>query len=195
MPGTPKPVIDPRFGPAWTPIIQNAQAQKQQAAALNSGSQNTNLTDGFGNTTVIIGQITGQIITIGATAGVAGVTIQTPVFNFAVQDPRLHHMMGIMGIQVGIFGTINTTSGSGTATCTVTGALGGTSPDFTTYNTIGAADVSDPSTGTATPALPYGTTVNGFSGTYPNYTLTLTENAQETGSGLYFATCAFTTIV
>lgn len=193
MPATPDPVgNNGPYGPHWNAIIGGIRAAQQQANANRAGALNMNIPDLYGNTTMIIGQITGQVITIGAAYQQPGVRVQTPVFNFAVNDTRLHPTTGIMAVNTIMFGTINLTAGSNSATCTVT------SPSaFVNWGppapTIGAANVSDPSTGIATPAIPYGTTATTTGGSYPNYTLTLSQNAEESGSGLYFTACTFDT--
>lgn len=193
MPGTPKPVIDPRFGTAWTPIIQNAQTQKQQAAALNSGAQSTNILDAYGNAVFLLGQLN-QVVTEGATFGQAGVLVGTG-FPKSGSDPRVNPNAGIIGRKDIFWGTATITAGS--TSCAF--AADGASPvlslsDSGSTTQIGAANVSDPSTGTATPAIAPGTYVNTISGTSPNFTLTLSQNAQETGSGLYCVICMWSPV-
>lgn len=194
MPATPDPVGQRGpYGPLWNALIGGISNAQGQADSQRSGALQGNYVDDYGNTVMIIGQLTGQIITIGAAFQQPGVTIQTPTYNFAVNDPRLHHTVGLVTIDVDAWGTIDLTAGSDVGTVVIAGSAEGpgVNPDFGVYKWIGAANVSDPSTGTATPALPYGTSVGGYTGTYPNYTLTLSQNAQETGTGLYFATCVF----
>lgn len=173
MPGTPKPVVDPRFGPAWTPVLQNAQANKQQGAALSSGATQGNIPDQWGNTIQVSGSNLNQIVTIGASFGVTGVQVSTGLpagtSGLAVQSgPAIT--------------TITLTQGSTAATVgAVTGAT------LSLGQVIGAADVSDPSSGTPTPALAPGTTIFRVSGT----SVTLSQGAAESGTSLYCAATRF----
>lgn len=188
MPGTPKPVVDPRFGPAWTPIIQGQQANKQQAAALNSGAQNTNIVDGLGNAIIIVGQVN-QVVTVGAVYGQPGVQVGTG-FPIPGDDPRVSPTAGFVANFSNSFcwGTVTTTAGSNSCSFTIDPASPGT-PGTGRQAQIGAANVSDPSLGTPTPAITPGTYVNAVSGGPSVYTVTLSQNAAETGSGLYCVIC------
>jgi hypothetical protein len=173
MAGIPKPVVDPRFGPAWTPMLQAAQAAKQQTMALNSGAPQGNLLDQWGNTIQISGSNLAQTVTIGASHGVSGVLVGTGIAS------------GVSGLVVQsgpAITTITLTAGSTAATVgTVTGA------SLAVGQVIGAADVSDPSTGTPTAAIKPGTTIAAVSGT----SVTLSQNAVESGTSLYCATATF----
>lgn len=173
MPGSPKPVIDPRFGPAWTPPIQALQAQKQQALGLNAGATQGNIPDQWGNITQLSGSNLNQTVTIGASHGVAGVQVGTGIPS------------GTSGLAVQsgpAITTITLTKGSTAATVgTVIGAA------LSPGQVIGAADVSDPSSGTPTPAITPGTTIDAISGT----SVTLSEPAAESGVGLYCAAAKF----
>lgn len=190
MPGTPRPVIDPRFG-TWTPIIDSIKNQQQKASGLASGSQNENVTDEYGNTTGILGQLN-QIITIGATFGQAGVQIATFLGwrgQVASGDSRSHPTAGIAGVGIQGWGTMTLTAGSTTATNVAIDSPGGTLSVPPAY-IIGAADVSDPSSGVATPAIPYYTTIQGITGPISGlYTFTLSNPAAESGTGLYWTCC------
>jgi hypothetical protein len=173
MAGIPKPVVDPRFGPAWTPMLQAAQAAKQQTMALNSGAPQGNLLDQWGNTIQVQGSNLAQTVTIGASHGVGGVLVSTGIPT------------GTSGLVVQsgpAITTITLTAGSTAATVgTVTGA------GLAVGQVIGAADVSDPSSGTPTPAIQPGTTIAAVSGT----SVTLSQDAVEAGTSLYCAAARF----
>jgi hypothetical protein len=172
MPGTPKPVVDPRFGPAWTPVLQNAQANKQQAAALNSGAAQGNLLDQYGNTIQVSGSDLNQIVTIGATFGQSGVQVSTGLPSGTAG----------LAVQSGpTTTTITLTQGSIAATV---GAVAGA---LAVGQVIGAANVSDPSSGTATPAITPGTTIAAVSGS----SVTLSQGAAESGTSLFCAASRF----
>lgn len=173
MAGVPKPVVDPRFGPAWTPIIQGQQSQKQQAAALNSGATQGNLLDQWGNTIQVSGSNLNQIVTIGASHGISGVQVGTGIQSGTAG----------LAVQSGpAITTITLTAGSTAATVgTVTGA------SLAVGQVIGAANVSDPSSGTPTPALTPGTTIATLSGS----SVTLSQPAAESGTALYCAASRF----
>lgn len=172
MPGTPKPIVDPRFGAFQTTMIQAAQRQQVQAAALAAGATQGNLVDPYGNTVEVSGTNLNQTVTIGAAHAQPGVLVGTGIAN------------GITGraIQSGLAtGTITVTQGSTSATLnsTTAGVFGGNT-------VIGAANVTDPGSGLATSAIIPGTTYT-ISGT----SITLSQAAAESGSGIYCAACAF----
>jgi hypothetical protein len=173
MAGIPKPVVDPRFGPAWTPMLQAAQAAKQQTSALNSGAPQSNLLDQWGNTIQVQGSNLAQTVTIGASHGVSGVLVSTGIASGTAG----------LAVQSGpAITTITLTQGSTAATVgTVTGA------SLAVGQVIGAADVSDPSSGTPTPAITPGTTIAAVSGT----SVTLSQGAAESGTALYCAAARF----
>jgi hypothetical protein len=184
MPGTPRPVVDPRFGPAWTPIVQNAQATKQQAAALAGGAQSTNIVDQYGNTVVIMGQLD-QIIIIGASFMQPGVQVQATL-SFCNAG-----MLGQLAGEPFTYssGLLSVTQGATSATASTNNGFGG---GVEGGMVIGAANVSDPSTGIATPAITPGTTVTGVTGSGP-WTIGLSEPAAETGTDIYWAACFWLT--
>jgi hypothetical protein len=162
MPGTPRPVVDPRFGPAWTPIVQNAQATKQQAAALAD-----------------------QIIIIGASFMQPGVQVQATL-SFCNAG-----MLGQLAGEPFTYssGLLSVTQGATSATASTNNGFGG---GVEGGMVIGAANVSDPSTGIATPAITPGTTVTGVTGSGP-WTIGLSEPAAETGTDIYWAACFWLT--
>lgn len=168
MPGTPKPAL----GPPGVPIVFNALGQK--LAALGQQAQSTYATqnqglvlDGYGNVMEIAGSNLQRVVTIGA----------------AYQQPGVEVGTGLTGAGRAVFSgpaitTINLTAGSANATVgTVTGA------SLAAGQVIGAADVSDPSSGKATPAITPGTTILSVSGT----AVVLSQPAAESGTGLYCA--------
>lgn len=169
MPGTPRPVVDPRFGPAWTPILQAAQNAKQQTMALNSGAQSINIVDQYGNTLEIAGSNLNQIITRGAAFMQPGVLLGTGFSSGTAGRAAVH---------TELITTVTLTAGSTAAT--LGSAALGTLP-------IGAADVSDPSTGLATPAIVPGTNAIATGST----SITLSHPAAESGSGLYCVLAAW----
>lgn len=183
MPGSPAPVVDSRFGPHWTAVMQALQSLQQQVAALASGASQTVLTDQWGNAIVILGQLN-QVVTIGASMAnpaippIAGVQVGTGLPN-AAGKPNV----GIAIQQNLLTGHLTTTAGSKTAT--IVDGLSGLAVNMV----IGAANVTDPSSGVATPALNPAlnppTSVSAISGS----TVTLSQNAQESGTGLYCAAC------
>lgn len=172
MPGTPKPIVDPRMGSHWTAIMAAIQRNGQQASNLNAGSTQGQIVDSYGNVIELYGSDLAQQVTIGASQGVAGVQVTTGLAN------------GIAGraVQSGpATTTITLTKGSTAATV---GAVAGL---LSMGQVIGAANVSDPSTGTPTPAIVPGTTIAVVSGT----SVTLSQGAAESGTGLYCATARF----
>jgi hypothetical protein len=175
MPGTNQPVGHNGPIPAWwNAVLQTMQQMQADIKALQSGQQNTLITDSNGNATVIIGQLS-QTVTIGAISGQAGVQVMTNL-----GDPSSgQQTAGLAFAQDVATGTITTTEGSFTATLDST-----TTGTFTNGMVIGAADVSDPSSGTATPAIVPGTTF-----TISGSAITLNKAASESGTGIYCAAC------
>lgn len=169
MPGTVKPV---GTGPGNLPVIWNAVTQLLQelqarVSALEAARGQGALLDGYGNTLELWGTNLAQQVSIGA----------------AYQQPGVLVGTGLTGggraiAQDLITTTITTTKGSSAATAAAATLSNGM--------LIGAATVSDPSTGTATPAITPGTTISAGGGTT---SLTLSQNAAESGSGLYCAAC------
>lgn len=174
MPGRPELASNPQIGQWWTAVLGEISALKRQVAALTSGAGAGIITDAYGNAMVVQGTNIGQIVTVGATHGQAGVQVGTGLGSPSAPTAGL-------GVQQGLVTTtIATTAGSVTATVA-------SSAGMSTGMSIGAANVSDPSSGTATPAIVPGTTISGISGT----TITLSQNAAETGSALYCAAVFF----
>lgn len=149
---------------------------QQQVNQLTAGSTQGNLLDGAGNTIEVAGTNLSQTVTIGAAAGPSG--------NAGVMVGTGLTGAGRAFQQGLVTGRINLTAGSLSATLTTspTGWLGGM--------VIGAADVTDPSSGTATPAIVPGTTISLASGT----AITLSQPAAESGTGLYCAACFWRTL-
>lgn len=157
MPGVPPPVIDPRLGTFWTPIVQGAKLQQSKAGALAAGATQGNLVDQYGNTIEVAGTSLAQAVTIGASHGQAGVLVGTG-FS-AGQGGRVVQSNLVTG-------TVTLLKGSTTAeiASTASGAwIGGQS--------IGAAQGIEP-----------GTT---YTGTPGDSTITLSSAA--TASGTFYA--------
>lgn len=179
MPGTPPPAGE---GPNRLPVIWNAVTQKLQELDRRltaiEGARQTNIIDRDGNTIIVIGQLL-QTVTIGASntgTPIAGVTVQT-ILNL---PPAGQPLVGI-AVQYGLAtGTMTFTQGSSTATLVSTTS----SNTFTVGQAIGAALVTDPTTGVATSAVQLGTTISGIPGLG---VITLSQPAAESGTGLYTA--------
>lgn len=172
MPGTPAPVGERGvLGPWWNAIMSAIQTLQGQVAALQAGAQQTNVVDQYGNVIVIVGQLN-QIVTIGAAFQQPGVQVGTALPAGGQPNAGLAAQVGL------IITTATLTKGS-------TSAAVGTS-SLSNGMVIGAADVSDPSTGLATPAITPGTTISAGGGTT---SLTLSQAAAESGTTLYCAAC------
>lgn len=173
MPATIKPAGSNGPIPAWwNAVLQAMQQMQADIKALQSGQQNTTLVDANGNAIVIIGQLS-QTVTIGAQSGVAGVQVMTNLSG-----------VGVCVQQELATGTITVTAGSTAATLNST--TGGT---FSSGLVIGAANIDDPSSGTATPAIVPGTTF-----TITGSAITLSQQAAESGSGILCAACQWTSL-
>jgi hypothetical protein len=173
MPGVNQPVGHNGPIPAWwNAVIQQMQQMQADIKALQSGQQNTINVDANGNAIVIIGQLS-QTVTIGATSGAAGVQVMTNLSG-----------VGICVQQSLATGKITVTEGSTAATLDST--TGGT---FVSGMVIGAANVDDPSSGTATPAIVPGTTF-----TRSGSAITLSQPAAESGNGILCAACQWTSL-
>lgn len=174
MPGTPKPIVDPRFGAFQTTMIQAAQRQQGQAAALAAGATQGNLVDQYGNTTQVSGTNLNQTVTIGASSGQPGVLVGTGVPNGTTGTAT----QGALAT-----GTITVTQGSTSATLasTISGL-------FAAAQVIGADTIPDPTTSVLTSAIVPGTTFT-ISGT----SITLSQAAAESGT-VFCAACTFTVI-
>lgn len=175
MPGTPSPLIDPSMGPHWTAVLAAIQSLQQQVQALTAGATQFTIPDAYGNTMVIVGTNLAQNVTIGASHGQPGVQVATGIAAGTA---------GLAFQQALATGTITTTQGSTAATLNST--ISGT---FTSGQVIGAADVSDPRSGVATPAIIPGTTFT-ISGT----AVTLSQPAAESGTGIFCASASFQTL-
>lgn len=173
MPGTPSPVgVGPNgLPPFWNAVLAAIQQEQQATNGLQAGSYQTNLVDANGNTQVVIGQLN-QTVTIGAAFQQPGVQVGTalPVAG----QPNV----GIAWQQGLITTTITLTKGSASATVGTNSVGNGM--------VIGAATVADPTTGVQTPAITPGTIVQSGGGTT---SITLSQVAAESGSGLYCAAC------
>lgn len=175
MPGVPAPV---GIGPSGMPPFLNAMLQATQGtqAAVNGlagGAPAGWVVDQNGNVEELSGANLNQIVTIGAAHLQAGVLVSTGIAS------------GTAGraVQSGpATTTITLTKGSTSATVgTVTGAV------LAQGQVIGAALVNDPTTGTPTSAITPGTTIAALSGS----TVTLSQGAAESGTGLYCAAARF----
>ena len=182
MPGSPQPVgQNGSLGPWWNAVISALTSLQQQVASLKGGAtQGPNIVDMFGNTVEVSGTNVDQTVTIGASHGQAGVQVMTaigtpaaPIAGRAIAQNAAADVTKPPWVTT----TITLTKGSTTGTvASATGLANGM--------VIGAANVSDPSTGIATPAIVPGTTFT-ISGT----TVTLSQAAAESGSGLFCAAC------
>ena len=176
MPGTPSPVGNRGpLGAWWAAILGGLESQSQRIGALEAGATQGNIVDGSGNTLEIAGTNLAQTVVIGAnlyaTPATAGVQVGTGLTGAGrAKQANL------------ATGTVTTTKGSTTATLVSTA-----SGTFTNGQVIGAANVSDPSSGIATPAIVPGTTF-----TISGATITLSQAAAESGTAIYAAACNFT---
>lgn len=174
MPGYPKPVgSNAGLPPIWNATMQGIQHAQRMNAALAAGATQGLLPDQWGNATEVYGSNLDQEVTIGATHGNAGVLVRTGIAagtsgRAVLSGPAIT--------------TITLTKGNTSATVgTVSGA------SLAAGQVIGAANVNDPSSGTATPAITPGTTISAVSGT----SVTLSQNAAESGTSLYCAAARF----
>lgn len=173
MPGVNPPVGQ---GPGGIPVIWNtvmqgiARSAARLAALESARYAGAPLIDAYGNTLEISGTNLAGVVFIGASHGQPGVQVGTGLTGTARAK------------QTGLVTTtITLTKGSFAATvASGTGLSAGM--------VIGAANVSDPSSGTATPAITPGTTIQAITGT----SVTLSQKAAETGTGLFCAACNFT---
>lgn len=172
MPATPSPVGSKGpLNPWWNAIISTLQQLQTDVTALQGGAQQTVTVDQYGNAIIVSGQLN-QVVTIGASFGQAGVLVGTNL-------PAANNPNAGLVAQTGLVTTtITTTKGSASATV-------GSGTGLQSGMVIGAADVTDPTSGVATSAITPGTTISSISGT----SVTLSENAAESGSGLYCAAC------
>jgi len=179
MPGTPGPVgVGPSNVPAfWNAVLTAIAALQQQVNQLTSGAQYQNVVDQYGSTQYVIGSLN-QVVVIGAAFGQAGVQVGTALP--AAGKPN-----------VGIAKQTNLATTTVTLTKGSTAATVASGAGITNGMVIGAANVSDPSSGVATPAITPGTTVQSGGGTA---SLTLSQAAAESGTGIYCAACLFTVV-
>lgn len=173
MPGTPQPVGrgPSNLPPFWNAVMQAITQQQQATNALAAGAQQTILVDQWGNAQVILGQLN-QTVTIGASYQQAGVIVTTALPTTG------HPIVGVAWQQNLITTTVTLTKGSTAATVGTNTIANGM--------VIGAATVVVAGVKTAT--ITPGTTVTAGGGTT---SLTLSEPAAESGSGLYCAACNF----
>lgn len=165
MAGTPQPVGKNGPLPAfWNATFQAINQNTQQNVAQMSGRNQGIVVDQYGNALEIYGSNLDQVVTLGAAFTIPGVLIWT---GFGPGSA------GRAVINVFVTGTITLTKGSTAATAS-TSSFGNGLP-------IGAADVTDPTTGFATPAITPGTTVASGGGTT---SLVLSQAAAESGTGL-----------
>ncbi len=177
MPSVPAPIgRSTAGGPWWTAILGQITAQQGQINQLQQGAQQTNTVDQYGNTTLISGQLN-QVVTIGASHGVAGVQVGTGLPVTATGSTA-----GLASQHALVVGAITVVAGS-TAATIVSGLAG-----IAVNQQIGAADVSDPKTGIATPAIFPGTYVKTLPG---GSALTLSQPAAESGTALLAAACTW----
>lgn len=169
MPGTPKPVGASGGLPVvWNAVTQKFQSLDSRVTALE-GAHTPGVFDKWGNAVEVTGSNLNQIVTIGASHTVAGVKVATGIADGTAGRAVLSGPATT---------TITLTRGSTSATVgTVTGA------SLAVGQVIGAANVNDPSTGTATPAITPGTTITAVSGS----SVTLSQGAAESGTNLYCA--------
>lgn len=173
MPGTPKPTIDSRYGSHWTPVVQALHFGQSQQNQANAARPQGSILDQYGNTVELWGSNLSQNVTIGASFGSPGVQVETGIAS-GVAGRAYQQSLAT--------GNITTTQGSTSATLTHVD-----SGTFANGMVIGAANVSDPMLGTPTPAIVPGTTMT-VSGT----SITLSQNAAESGTALFCAACYFT---
>lgn len=181
MPGTPKPTVDPRYGSHWTPVIQALHFGQSQQNQANAARPQGSILDQYGNTVELWGSNLSQNVTIGASFGNPGVQVGTGIASGTA---------GRAYQQALATGKITTTAtphgGSPPYTATFTQPAGSIGT-FATGMTIGAADVTDPLSGTPAPVLTPGTTILGISGS----TVTLSLPLPETASDVFCAACFF----
>jgi hypothetical protein len=177
MPGTPLPVgRNGQTPPWWNAVIQSLQALQVQMNNLTSGQQQTVTTDAYGNGILVMGQLA-QTLTIGAAQGQAGVQVQTGL-------PASGQPNAGLAVQQGLV-TTRVTLTRGNAAATVASGTG-----LAVGMVIGAANITDPTSGTATPAITPGTTISAISGT----SVTLSQPAAESGTSIYCAACWFRSV-
>ena len=173
MPSYPAPVgRNGGLPPIWNAVFQTMQALNSRVAGAIQGAVQGNIVDQYGNAVEIAGSNLAQTVTIGASFGQAGVLVGTGVTGAgrAVQQN---------------LATTTITLTKGSVSATVASGAGLSHPMV-----IGAADVSDPTSGLATPAITPGTTIGSITGT----AVTLSAPAAESGTGLFCAACVFTPI-
>ena len=185
MPAVPDPVVG-QLGAFWSGVFAAIRGNANQTSALTAGSIAGIIPDPNGNTFEVYGPNLLQTAVIGAKHGTPGVQVLTnlgsaaaPVSGRAIQSQV---SSSPTPSQVGcVTTTVTLTQGSTAATL-----ASGTG--FVNGMVIGAANVTDPSNGTATPAIVPGTTISSGGGTT---SITLSQAAAESGSGLYCAACFF----
>lgn len=189
MPASPKPIFDARYG-HLTPVAQALQFTQQKVAQQGAGANQGMVVDANGNCTEVYGANLNQVVTIGSTAttggpsGKPGVLITTGIAQ-GVGGRAVVYSGTSLNPRTIPTGKIDLTQGSTAATLespTYTGT-------FVSGLLIGAANVTDPSSGLAKPAIVPGTTISSISGTGP-WSIVLSAPAAESGS-VYCAAAIF----
>lgn len=189
LPASPKPIFDARYG-HLTPIAQALAFTQQKVSQQNAGANQGMVVDSNGNCTEVYGANLNQVVTIGSTAttggptGKPGVLITTGIAQGVAGRAVVYS--GSSGAPRTIpTGKIDLTAGSTAATLESPVYTG----TFLSGLLIGAANVTDPSSGLATPAITPGTTISSISGTGP-WSIVLSAPAVESGH-VYCAAATF----
>jgi hypothetical protein len=169
MPSTPSPIVG-NMGVVWTPVVQALQTGKQKAANLAASQQQNCVFDRWMNCVEVSGSNLDQVVTIGAGHLNGGVEVGTGLAS------------GTAGtaVQANLAtGTLTVTKLSTAATLEST-----TAGTFAEGQVIGVIDASDTDLLGVSPA----TTILEISGS----SVTLSQPALDSGSGLYCAACNWT---
>ena len=190
MPNTPSPFEVARQGRVGTPIVQAIRGHRQQISAQAAQAQQSGVYDQWMNTVSLSGSNLNQVVTIGALWKCAGVEVGTllgtasaPVAGIAKQQNLVTATYTYAGANQVFEVTAGISTTRGSIAATLDSSLASAWAGTTGY-TIGALDVTDL---TAPPAITPGTYIHAISGT----SVTLSQAAAETGTGLYCAACEF----
>lgn len=170
MPSTPSPIINPALGKTGTPLVQIMRSHGQQLRSQAAQAQQGNVFDAYYNCVQVSGSNLNQVVTIAAAFHQGGVEVSTGIAN-GTAGTAIQTALAI--------GTLTVTKGSTSATLTHTasGTFSGSG------HVIGAIDANG--NDVLTPGTTY--TISGTA-------VTLSQDALESGTSLYCASCVFSIV-